>query len=389
MIENFRCWAEINLDNLTDNFSSVKELTKTSTKIMSSVKADAYGHGCVQCAKKLVEAGTDYLAVATTDEARLLIKNKIKVPILILGYAFGENMEELIEHDIRFSVTDFEFAEFLSKTAQSIGKKAKIHIKIDVGMGRFGFLYGYSKECNIKTISDIEKISTLDGIEIEGIFTHFPNADDKDETLTKEQFGKFLSVIKELSIKGIEFKLRHCCNSAATMRFPEMHLDMIRPGIVLYGYHSSKYCEIKNINFKPVMEFKSRISYIKEMPKESAVGYGGTFISDKNIKVATLTVGYADGLSRRLSNKYEMSVLGHKSKILGRICMDQCMIDVSDVNNISIGTEVVIFGNNNSIEKYCKAIGTISYEVLCSVSRRVPRVFFANGKIINVANYLN
>jgi alanine racemase len=263
-----------------------------------------------------------------------------------------------------------------------------VHFKIDVGMGRIGFLYNYSIEKDEETISAIEKISKFEGIEIEGIFTHFPNADDKDISLTENHFSLFKDLIEKLENRGIIFEIKHCCNSAATMRFPKMHMDMVRPGIILYGCLPSEECKNKNVLLKPVMELKTRIVHIKTIGPGHPISYGGSFVTSKETMVATLPIGYADGFSRALGNKYKVLLGNSRVPILGKICMDQCMIDVTNVNTINVGDEVVIFGESIPVEEYSCLIGTINYETLCLIGIRVPRVYFENGKQVKVLNFL-
>ncbi len=388
MTDKLRTWCEINLDNLENNFKNIKSYVNKNTKIMSVIKSDGYGHGCIEIAHKLIECGTYCFAVACADEAIMLRKHGISVPILILGYTPLDSIDELLDYDITFTVFDVRFAQELSAKAVAKNKLAKIHIKIDVGMGRIGFLYGYSKIEDEQTVENIVKINNLDGIEAEGIFTHFPCADDENSELTLKQFDVFKSLISILENQGVKFDIKHCCNSAALLRFPQMHLDMVRPGIILYGCYPSEYCYNKDVNLLPVMELKTKITNIKTVEKGCAISYGGTYVTDKRTKLATLSIGYADGFYRNLSNRYEIIVNDKKAKITGRICMDQCMIDVTNVNNITVGQTVTVFGKDPSVEICSQLNGTISYETLCNIGKRVPRVYIENGEFKYVLNFL-
>ena len=388
MTEKLRTWCEINLDNLQNNFMSIKSFVNSNTKIMSVIKSDGYGHGCVQIAHKLIECGTDYFAVACADEAIMLRKHGISVPILVLGYTPFETIDELLDNDIIFTVFDVDFAQELSAKATAKNKTAKIHIKTDVGMGRIGFLYGYTESDNEQTVENIVKIANLEGIDAEGIFTHFPCADEENTEITLKQFEVFQNLICVLENKGIKFEVKHCCNSAALLRFPQMHLDMVRPGIILYGCYPSEYCKNQDIMLSTVMELKTKITNIKTIEKGFAISYGGTYITEKKTKLATLSIGYADGFYRNLSNRYEIMVNEKKAKIIGRICMDQCMIDVTNVNNIAVGQTVTVFGKDHSVEICSRLNGTISYETLCNIGKRVPRVYIENGEFKCVLNFL-
>ena len=378
-LSNLRTWTEINLNNIEYNFKNIKKHI-ANTKIMSVVKADAYGHGAVEVAKILDDAGTDYFAVACINEALELRNNGINKPILVLGYIQDDKISEAIENDVTFTVFSYEYAERISNIATEQNSVAKIHIKIDTGMGRIGFLYGYNDEDDSETIKSIKRISDLDSLDIEGIFTHFSSSDESDVTKTELQFKRFLSVIESLKKIGIEFKLRHCCNSDGIIRFKDMYLDMVRPGIILYGCYPSEICNDGTISLKPVMSLKTNIIHIKSVNKNFGISYGETYFTDKITKIATLPIGYADGLLRLNSNKLLVSVNGQPVKIIGRICMDQCMIDVTNVNNISVGSFVTVFGYDDElpipVENLSELCGTISYEILCNIGKRVPRIYY-------------
>lgn len=379
-----RTWAEIDLDALKYNFEGIRSVLKPKTKIMSVVKTDAYGHGYEECCKTLLECGTDAFAVATVSEAKQVRKVCPDTPILILGTVQKDDMAELIRYDIMPSVSDTDSAEELSKEAEKSGKRVKIHIKTDTGMSRLGFAAG-----NSSTVADILKISKLPNIEIDGIFSHFACADEENPDYTRMQFDKFLHLIKELEEAGVKIPVKHIANSAAIMMYPEMQLDMVRPGIILYGYYPSDEVDKTRLSIKPVMTVKSRITLIKETEKGVGVSYGKEYITDKPTKIATVPIGYGDGYLRALKNKAKMEFDGGLFNVIGRICMDQCMIDVTNVNNIDTGDEVTVFGNGQiTADSIAKWLGTISYEVLCLVAARVLRIYKKGGKVIKTKDYL-
>ena len=375
-----RTWAEINLDNLKYNFKNIREKTEKSAKIMAIIKADGYGHGAVQLARALRKEGADCFGVALCDEGIQLRHHRIEEDILILGIVPDEKIEDIIEYNLIPAVTSFDFADKLNKRADD---KVKIHIKVDTGMGRIGF------SCTNESVKTIKEISMLKNIEIEGIFTHFATADEENEEKTLKQFDKFMNFVEMLEKEGVHIPVKHCTNSAAIMRFPQMHLDMVRPGIILYGYYPSMYLKGKEIDLKPVMTLKSLVTTVKTVEQDSEISYGGTYTAKKGEKIATLGIGYADGLLRTLSNKLKVEVKGEKFNQTGRICMDQCMIDVSNANNINAGDEAVIFGENNSADELAEICGTISYEILCMVGKRVPRVYLNSGKVVKNISFLN
>lgn len=385
-----RTWAEVNLDNIAHNFNKIKGLVSEKTKIMGVVKADAYGHGFFEVAKVLMECGVDNLGVAFLDEAKQLRRAFVNIPILVLSYCDVASAIDFVDFNITPTIFDFNFAKALSDAAVFRNKTAKIHIKIDTGMSRLGFVYNENDLTNQNTINEIEKIASLPNIEIEGIFSHFAVADEEDKTFTLLQFERFKRLNKKLSEIGINIKIKHICNSSAVINYPDMHLDMVRAGIALYGFYSSKY--VKDIGLIPSMELKTVVTQIKEIEKGETVSYGRTFLADKKLKIATIPIGYADGYSRLLSNKAKVIAGDKICNLIGRICMDQCMIDVTCVNNINVSDEVIIFGNKNGnnicVEQIAELMGTINYEVLCVIGKRVPRVYIHNGQIVEVLNYL-
>jgi len=391
MFYSDRTWAEINLDSIKSNILNVKSCLSENTKIMAVVKADGYGHGCLETINTLIENGVDYLAVACLDEAILIRKHGIKIPILILGFSDEERFEEIIDNNITQTVYSLESAKKLSDVASEKGTKAKIHIKIDTGMSRIGYHYGFNEETDAQIEKDIVKIVNLNGIDTEGIFTHFSVADDPGDDFTQLQFSRFTKLLSNLEKKEISFKYRHCCNSAATIMFPEMHLDMVRLGIILYGYSPSESVKC-SFELKPAMQVKTRIININKISKGTSVSYGKKYVADKDMLIATIPIGYADGFSRVLSNKAKVIVNGKIVPVLGRICMDQCMIDVTSVNNICVGDEVTVFGRQGEsfipVESVAELSDTINYEILCRVGKRISRIYLKEGNVTKILNFL-
>ena len=375
-----RTWSEIDLDALVYNYQKIREKIGENVKFLGVVKADAYGHGSVEVAKTLEEKGADYLAVSSIDEAMELRVNKIKMPILILGHTPKEQVERLIDFDITQAVTCKAKAVEYSKEAEKINKTLKIHIKVDTGMSRLGYLC--DNDFFDTGVNGILEAITLPNLDAEGIFTHFAVADeDDDESLkyTKHQFKLFTDVISEVEKKwGKNFKIKHCANTGATAKFKETYLDMVRPGLLLYGY--GKYA--REMGLKPVMSLKTVVSTVKVYPKGTKISYGGIFETDKQTRVGVLPYGYADGFFRSLSNKCSLMTKEGPARQLGKICMDMCMIDLSDKPGVDVDSEIEIFGKNNSIDELADIAGTIPYELTCAVSKRVPRTYIKNGKVI-------
>jgi alanine racemase len=378
-------WEEINLDNLVHNIRSIRKISNCD-EIIAVVKADAYGHGAIDIVSELIENGADSLAVAVISEAVELRKVGIEAPILILGFTSPAHFSELLKYDVEQSVFSYDYAELLSKESGKNFKKAKIHICVDTGMGRIGFLP------NEESIREVYKISTLPNIKIEGIFSHFSTADETDKSYSIEQMKKFDYFCERLNELGIFLGKKHIGNSAAAIDLPNSHFNAIRPGIVLYGYYPSNEVDRNQIELKPVMQLKTNIVHIKKVPKDFSVGYGRSFITKKESVIATLPVGYADGYTRALNGKAKVIVKGEFSPVVGKICMDQCMIDVSHIKNVSIGDEVILIGSSGDkkfdADDMAEVLGTINYEVICMISRRVPRVYIKDGMVIKVRNYV-
>lgn len=369
-----RVWKEIKLDAVKNNVKNIRGLLKDGVRLLAVIKADAYGHGAVEVAQSLLfDGGADYFGVATYGEAEQLRRAGINTPVLILGAVFDDEYAELVKDDITLTVFDFDTAKKLSDTAKKLGKTAKIHIKIDTGMARIGFLPSED------AVEEIIKISKLDGIEIEGMFSHFAKADEADKMPTRVQFEKFMFIKNELLKRGIKIPICHICNSAGIIDFPEYHLDMVRSGIITYGYYPSDFVNKDALKLESAMSFKSRVVHIKTVEKGTSVSYGGTFTAKEKMKIATVSAGYADGYSRLLSNKADVIINGVRCRVLGRVCMDQLMIDATHLKNINLGDEVILFGksgnNKVTVEETAEIMGTINYEVMCGLSRRVPGVY--------------
>ncbi|MBI6873246.1 alanine racemase [Clostridium aciditolerans] len=386
MFRDFRpVWAEINLDNLVYNIKQIREKAK-SKELIGVVKADAYGHGAVEVAPILLQNGATRLAVAVLAEGVELRKSGIKCPIMILGLTPETLSDDLIKYDIEPAVSSYEYALTLSNIAQSEGKTIKIHIAIDTGMGRIGFLP--SEE----SIEEIYKISKLANIEIEGLFSHFCTADEADKSYSNMQFDKYNWFYEKLISKGIKINMRDMANSAAIMELPETHYDGTRPGIILYGYYPSNEVDKNQLSIKPVMTWKANIVHVKTLDKGEYIGYGRKFRTERKSIIATLPIGYADGYTRMMSGKAKVIINGKFAPVVGNICMDQCMIDVTDVGDVKPGDEVILMGSDGNLkfnaDDMAAILGTINYEVICMVSKRVPRVYIENGQIIKIKNYV-
>ncbi len=371
-----RTWAEVDLAALKENYENIRLAANGAAKIMAVVKADAYGHGSVRCSKLLDECGADWFAVSNLEEALELRRGGIEKPILILGYTPPHYAAALAINNISQAVFSLTYAKSLSEEAVRLGLQVNIHIKVDTGMSRIGFLYHDSID-NEDSIDEIAQAVSLDGLYPEGIFTHFARADEvSGEVYTRLQFALFMDAIARLEQNGIRFEIRHCANSAACLDYPEMHLDMVRPGIILYGLYPSD--EVKNkIRLTPVMTVKSVVAQVKNLDEETPISYGGTALTAENARVATIPIGYADGYSRRLSNVGEMLINGKRAKILGRVCMDQTVVDVSGIESVNVGDEVTVFGRAPAMTTtdVAKTLGTINYEIVCDVGKRVPRIY--------------
>lgn len=374
-----RTWAEIDLDALAHNYRRARELTGPGVRYLGVVKADAYGHGAVQVAERLEELGADYLAVSSLDEARELRHGGINAPILILGHTPPEMVPELIRYHITQAVSAQAKAEAYSAAAVGCGGTLKVHIKVDTGMSRLGFLVrGGHFEGGVAAIA---ASCALPGLEAEGIFTHFAVSDEDDsdsERYTRDQFALFMRVLEALAEKGRTFAIRHCANSGALARYPEMYLDMVRPGIALYGVGA----DAERLDLRPVMTLKSSVSTIKIFDPDTDISYGRTYRTEGKARIGVLPIGYADGLFRGLSNRLSVVTDQGPAPIRGRICMDMTMVDLTGLPDVKVGSEVEIFGRRQSVDRLAEILNTISYELLCAVSKRVPRVYLRDGQVV-------
>lgn len=369
-------WAEVDLSAIKHNMQEIKKLVAYHVNIMAVVKANAYGHGLVEVAKTLVNEKVAYLAVARLDEAIKLRKSSIKIPVMVMGYTNPSRYVELIDNDITQTIYNLQLAVNLNNVAKMLGKKAKIHIEIDTGMGRLGFV---PSQHSLEQISQITKLSNL---ECEGIYTHFADADNSDNTYTVRQLELFFDLLNELLKRGVDFKFKHAANSAAVINYPQSHLNMIRPGIMIYGIYPSEEMSKCYVNLKPAMTLKAVVSNVKTVNAGTCIGYGCTYCANKKTLIATIPIGYGDGYTRRLTQSAkaaEVLIHGVRAPVVGSICMDQCMIDVTHIDNVSIGDEVVIFGKQEreeiTVDEIARNAGTISYEVVSTLAARVPRIY--------------
>ncbi|MBQ5445865.1 MAG: alanine racemase [Lachnospiraceae bacterium] len=382
----YRACATVNLDAIYDNVVNLGKRLKEGTKIIAVVKTDGYGHGAIPIAKTINELVYAY-AVATVDEAVNLRRHGIIKPIYVIGYTHESQLKRLIAYDIRASVFTYDMGKAVSEMALAEGKVAKIHIKVDTGMSRIGF------KPDDESAAIVKKISELPNLEIEGIFTHFAKADEKDKMATRNQYELFSNFINKLEKLGVQIPVKHCSNSAAMMELPEYNLDACRAGIAMYGLYPSEEVDKSLVDLKPALGLKSHIAYIKTIEKGTEVSYGGTFVADREMKIATIPLGYGDGYRRSLSNKGYVLINGKKANILGRICMDQFMVDVTDIN-ASKDDEVVLLGKSGneeiSAERLAEMAGlTFNYEIVCDIGKRIPRVFYRNNKIVGTKDYFD
>ncbi|MBM7622806.1 alanine racemase [Sporohalobacter salinus] len=364
-------WAEVNLDNIKFNMQQVKSQISDETLMMAVVKANAYGHGAVEVANATIEAGADRLAVAVVEEGIELREAGFELPIHILGEVLPEQISLLAEYNLTPTISKLKTATELDKINAKLGTKQKIHVKIDTGMGRIGVLPAEALEF-------IQKINSFPHLEIEGLITHFAKADEENKDYTKQQWEKFNDVIKEVESAGIQIPIKHCANSATIIDLPQMELDMVRAGIMLYGLYPSSEVD-QNFQLKPALSWKARVVYLKELDEGHGISYGTTYITPDKTEIATIPLGYADGYFRLLSNKGEVLINGKRASIRGRVCMDQFMVEVTDIPDVNIGDEVVLIGQQKNEEitamELADLIGTINYEIVSKITKRVPRIY--------------
>ena len=384
-----RTWADVSLDNLAHNYTLLRSCTPKSCKFLGVVKADAYGHGAVPISRRLTELGADFLAVSNFEEALQLRRADLRLPILILGYTPPVYAPDMADMGIRQEVNSLEYAQQLNDRMAGSGKRLITHLKLDTGMSRLGFPVFHGE----RSLEVIRSALTLPQLQWEGVFTHFPSADscrDEDRAFTRQQFERFLTTVDAL--KGsAEFELRHCCNSAATLLYPEYALDMVRPGIATYGISPSP--ELAGVaDLRPMMSLRTTISQVREYPAGVSVSYGRSYTTPSPRRLAVLCIGYADGLSRRLSNNVSFILRGKLVPQCGRICMDMCMIDVTDVPEAKVGDVVTLFGTDGqssySVENMAYQLDTIPYEILCGINKRTPRIYLDGKQRIEVLQYI-
>ena len=374
MLNTERVSATVDLKNIKENILAVAERIPDDTKIMAVIKADGYGHGAVAVARTLADVDSLWgYAVATIDEAMEIVHIGCDKPILILGYVAPAMYGMAVANGIRIPIFDLHSASKINAVASQLGKKCKVHIKVDTGMGRIGITP------NKRGLEFVEQVSYMSGIEIEGIFTHFARADETDKSAAYEQLNSFKEFTDEIEKIGINIPLKHCANSAAIIDMPELHFDIVRSGIITYGLWPSDEVNKDSIRIKPAMEIKSSVIFIKDVPAGTAISYGGTYVTDKETRIATVSIGYADGFPRSLSNKGVVLIRGQRYKVVGGVCMDQLMVDINMNDEISVGDIVTVVGRDGdeeiTMDEFAMLSDRINYEAVCDIGKRVPRVY--------------
>lgn len=386
MSKYYRVYADVYLDNIVQNVEQLMSKTTGNTRAMAVVKADGYGHGDVAVAKAVYDKVFGY-AVATLDEAVNLRENGIDKPILILGFVNPDEYTVLVENTVAATVFDYETARQLDEVASRLNKKAICHIKVDTGMRRIGL------EPDDDGVAVIKKIKQLKNINAAGIFTHFATADEADKTASDRQYELFEGFVKKLESAGISFEYKHCANSAAVIDMPYTYSDLVRLGIAMYGMYPSNEVNKENVCLKPALELKSHVTMVKTVPAGEAVSYGATFITKKDTAIATVSVGYGDGYPRALSSKGYVLIRGKRAPIIGRVCMDQMMVDVTGIEGISRNDVVTLIGRDGSnvitVEEIAELAGTFNYEFVCDLNKRIPRNYYMNGKYIGSHDYFH
>lgn len=381
-----RVYARVDLDAIASNMERMKRNLGKDTKIMAVIKADGYGHGAVQIAQML--ESVDYIwgyAVATLDEAVVLKSEGMKKPVLVLGCVFPDQYMEMLKYDIRMNVYTEEMAEAISQMAAREGMTAYMHIKLDTGMTRLGF------DKSQESVEAIQRISEMKNVSMEGIFTHFAKADEADKDFTHKQIKDFVWMTEHLKGKGVKFEYEHCANSAAIIDVPEAHFDLVRAGISTFGLYPSEDVNKENVRLKPAMALKSHVAFVKEIEAGVPISYGGSYVSERPMTIATIPVGYADGYPRNLSNVGYVLIRGKRAPIVGRVCMDQFMVDVTDIDGVSFGDNVTLIGKDGNetitVEDLSELSGRFNYEFICDLGKRIPRVFVRDGKIAEQVDY--
>ncbi len=387
-----RVYATVDLDAIRFNVNSIRQHVnqeaKTPVKIMAVVKADGYGHGAIPVSREIEKLNIDYIAVAIYQEGVQLREEGINVPILVLGNTHEDAFDMLIRYDLTQTVYSIQLAEQLNRFAEKCGQPIRIHVKVDTGMGRLGFrLLGQGAE---QTVQEIVQLTQWNYLNCEGIFTHFAKADEVDEVYTKEQVKLFATVLDQLKERGIEFPFVHASNSAGLIEHTYARFNMVRAGIAMYGLYPAKFMN-KALELKPALAIHSRIIFVKEVEKGESISYGGVFKTQRPSKIATIPIGYADGYSRALSNKGRVLIRGQYAPIVGRICMDQLMVDVTDIVDVTEGDDVVLIGKSGNqhiyVEELAEHMQTVHYEVLCLIGKRVPRIYIKEKKVVEIMDY--
>ena len=387
MMKNYsRVCERVDLDAIAYNFQMMKANIKKDVHMIAVIKTDGYGHGAVQIARLL--ENTDYIwgyATATLEEAVILRKHGIQKPILVLGCIFPDQWEEMIQNEVRMTTYTTDMAKGVSDLAVRLGKDAYIHIKLDTGMSRLGF------QINENSVDAIEEISKMPGLKLEGLFTHFSKADETDKKYTDEQIEKYCYMQEELKKRGVTFEFYHCSNSAGIIDVPKANMDLVRAGISIYGLYPSEEVRKSNVPLKPAMELISHVAYVKTVPAGTPVSYGATYVTDRETRLATIPVGYGDGYPRSLSNKGYVLIHGKKAPICGRICMDQFMVDITDIPDVKFGDKVTLIGKDGEeilpVETLSDLSGRFNYEFVCDLGKRIPREYIQNGEVVEQSDY--
>ena len=385
-----RTWAEISLDNLNHNYHALREKLPGGTRFLGVVKADAYGHGAVPVSRYLVELGAEYLAVSNIEEAIQLRRGGIRGPILILGYTPPELADSLVSYGLRQEVHSLEYARQLQARLSGSKRRLRVHIKLDTGMSRLGF-FAYDHP---KTVDELRAVAEMNELQIEGVFMHFPVANSleaDDAAFCRTQYARFTAMLDALKAVGVEPELRHCCNSGASILYPQYAMDMVRPGIATYGILPSE--ELRGrIDLRPVMQLRSTIFQIRDYAPDITISYGRTYRTEAPTRVAVVGIGYADGLPRSFSNRISFLLHGKRVPQIGRICMDMCMVDVSSVPEARVDDIVTVFGEDNGasigVDAMAAELGTIPYELLCGINKRIPRIYLDGENETEVLQYI-
>ncbi len=384
-----RTWADVNLDHLEHNIHSVRSCVAPGTRIMGIMKADAYGQGAVPLSHAMVDMGVEYLAVSNLEEAVQLRRGEIRAPLLILGYTPPSYAEMMIFMDIDQEVHSLEYARALNEQLKNSNYILNVHLKLDTGMTRLGF-----SDTGSALAACLEEIAGMRHLRVTGMFTHFSTADSTapaDMAFTALQYARFQDALALAESVGIRPVLRHACNSGAALLHPEYALDMIRPGILLYGVHPSRDTWDR-LALQPVMTLRTMVAQLRRVSAGTPVSYGRTFLAERDMTLAVLPIGYADGLSRRLSDRGEFLLHGQRVSIVGRVCMDMCMVDVTDVPQTQVGDTVTVFGSQEGATIGCEELAektdTIAYEVLCGINKRIPRIYLSGGKESQILQYI-